>query len=379
MADENGRPQEIAMSAEAAKNLTVPDSLQDSSRPVRAGEELDLVRLEPYLRSHFPDLGGELVVRQFPSGHSNLTYFISLGEKEMVLRRPPFGSKVKSAHDMGREYHVLSKLHTAYPTPKPLLHCTDESILGAPFYVMERVRGLVLRRNLPPELQLAPETARRLSESFIDHLAALHQLDYTALGLADLGKPQGYLERQVRGWIERYHGSQTHDLPEVGPLSAWLREHMPAHSAGTLIHNDYKFDNMLLDPSDITQVKAVLDWEMCTLGDPLTDLGTALAYWIDPGDPPEMQAVRWGPTIVPGMLSRAQLGERYAEKTGRDLSNIVFYYVFAIFKVGVIIQQIYYRYFHGLTKDERFASLGEVAKTLMRVGLRATEWKGLFS
>jgi len=363
------------MTAEAAHNLPVAEGLQDSSRPVRAGEELDLARLEPYLRGHFPDLGGDLVVRQFPSGHSNLTYSVSLGEKEMVLRRPPFGSKVKSAHDMGREYHVLSKLHPAYPTPKPLLYSTDESVIGAPFYVMERVRGVIIRRNLAPGLELAPETARKLSESFIDNLAALHGLDYTALGLGELGKPQGYLERQVRGWIERYYGSKTHELPEVEPLAAWLREQMPGQSAGTLVHNDYKFDNMVLDPTDITRVKAVLDWEMCTLGDPLTDLGTSLAYWIDPGDPPEMQMVRWGPTVVPGMLSLAELAARYAEKTGRDLSQIVFYYVFAMFKVGVIIQQIYYRYFHGLTKDERFASLGEVAKTLMRVGLAATKRK----
>jgi aminoglycoside phosphotransferase (APT) family kinase protein len=363
--------------AETAQNIPVPESLQDGSRPVRPGEELDLGRLEPYLRGQFPDLGGQLIVRQFPSGHSNLTYSISLGGKEMVLRRPPFGSKVKSAHDMGREYHVLSKLHAAYPTPKPLLYCTDESVIGALFYVMERVKGVVIRRNLPQGLELTPATARKLSESFIDTLAALHGLDYAALGLGELGKPQGYLERQVRGWIERYHGSKTHELPEVEPLAAWLREHMPAQGAGTLVHNDYKFDNMVLDPDDITRVKAVLDWEMCTLGDPLTDLGTSLAYWIDPGDPPEMQMLRWGPTIVPGMLSRAELARRYAEKTGRDLANIVFYYVFAMFKVGVIIQQIYYRYFHGLTKDERFASLGEVAKTLMRVGLAATKRAGL--
>jgi len=358
-------------------NFSIAEALQDSSKPVRPGEELDLARLEPYLRGHFPDLGGELVVKQFPSGHSNLTYSVSLGEKEMVLRRPPFGSKVKSAHDMGREYHVLAKLHSAYPTPQPLLHCTDAAILGAPFYVMERVRGVILRRNLPVALELKPEIARRLSESFLDNLAALHGLDYTALGLGDLGKPQGYLERQVRGWMERYQGSKTHELPEVEPLSAWLREHMPQQSAGTLVHNDYKYDNMVLDAADITRVKAVLDWEMCTLGDPLTDLGTALAYWIDPDDPPEMQMVRWGPTIVPGMLRRADLAERYAEKTGRDLSNIVFYYVFAMFKVAVIIQQIYYRYFHGLTKDERFAALGEVARTLMAVGLKATQRAGL--
>ncbi|MGC2695333.1 MAG: phosphotransferase family protein [Candidatus Angelobacter sp.] len=365
------------MATDAAQNVPVPEALQDGSRAIRAGEELDLERLEPYLRGHFPDLGRMLIVKQFPSGHSNLTYSVSLGEKEMVLRRPPFGSKVKSAHDMGREYSVLSKLHSAYPTPQPLLHCTDESILGAPFYVMERVRGLILRRNLPSGFDLKPETAQKLSASFIDNLAALHRLNYTELGLGDLGKPQGYLERQVRGWMERYRGSKTHDLPEVEPLSAWLREHMPPPGAGTLIHNDYKYDNMVLDPSDITRVKAVLDWEMCTLGDPLTDLGTALAYWIDPNDPAEMQTVRWGPTIVPGMLSRAQLAERYAAQTGSDLSHIVFYYAFAMFKVAVIIQQIYYRYFHGLTKDERFAGLGEVARTLMRVGLNAAGRTGL--
>jgi aminoglycoside phosphotransferase (APT) family kinase protein len=365
------------MSAEGKNNFSVADAMQDSSKPVRQGEELDLAKLEPYLRAQLPDLNGAMVVRQFPSGHSNLTYSVALGENEMVLRRPPFGSKVKSAHDMGREYHVLAKLHSAYPTPKPLIYCTDESILGAPFYVMERVRGVILRRNLSAEFRLPPETARKLSESFIDNLAALHSLDYTALGLGELGKPLGYLERQVRGWMERYQGSKTHELPEVEPLSAWLREHMPAHSDATLVHNDYKFDNMVLDPTDVTQIKAVLDWEMCTLGDPLTDVGAALAYWVDPDDSPEMQTIRWGPTNDPGMLRRAELAQRYAEKTGRDLSEITFYYVFAMFKLAVIIQQIYYRYFHGFTKDERFAALGEVAKTLMRVGLKATEKTGL--
>ena len=344
---------------------------QDHSHEIRAGEELDLARLEPYLRSHFPGVVGPLVVRQFPSGHSNLTYSVTLGDKHMVLRRPPFGSKVKSAHDMGREYHVLSKLHGAYPAPTPLLHCTDESILGAPFYIMERVRGVILRRNLPAGLHLPPETVNRLSEAFIDNLAALHSLDYTALGLADLGKPQGYLERQVKGWIERYHGSKTEERPEVELLSAWLHERMPEQSGATLVHNDYKYDNIVLAPDDLTRIAAVLDWEMCTLGDPLTDLGTALAYWVNADDPVEVQMVRWGPTSLPGSLTRLELVNRYAFKTGRDVSHIVFYYVFALFKVAVIIQQIYYRYHHGLTKDQRFASLGEVTKMLLRVGLRA--------
>jgi aminoglycoside phosphotransferase (APT) family kinase protein len=349
----------------------------DHSTAIRSGEELDLARLEPYLRGHFPEAHGPLTVKQFPSGHSNLTYSVNLGEKEMVLRRPPFGSKVKSAHDMGREYNVLSRLHSAYPAPTPLLYCMDDSVIGAPFYLMERVCGVVLRRNLPPGLNLPVPTARRLSESFIDNLSALHALDYIALGLGDLGKPQGYLERQVKGWIERYHGSKTHELPEVERLSAWLREHMPQQSGATIVHNDYKYDNMVLDGSDITHIRAVLDWEMCTLGDPLTDLGTALAYWINADDVPEMQMVRWGPTSIPGSLTRRELAERYAEITGRDLSQIVFYYVFALFKVAVIIQQIYYRYFHGLTKDERFATLGEVTKMLLRVGLMASEKQSL--
>jgi aminoglycoside phosphotransferase (APT) family kinase protein len=291
----------------------------------------------------------------------------------MVVRRPPFGSKVKSAHDMGREFNVLSKLHGHFPAPRPLLHCTNESVIGAPFYVMERVRGVILRRNLPEGMQLPPENARALSEAFIDNLAALHTLDYNAIGLGDLGKPEGYLQRQVKGWIERYYGSKTHDLPEVERISRWLTGNMPRQSAATLIHNDYKYDNVVLDETDITHIRAVLDWEMCTVGDPLTDLGTALAYWVNDDDPPYLQMVRWGPTHVPGSLTRQELAERYAQKTSRDLSQIVFYYVFALFKVAVIIQQIYYRFFHGLTKDQRFASLGEVTKMLLGVAVRAME------
>jgi aminoglycoside phosphotransferase (APT) family kinase protein len=346
---------------------------QDHASVVRPGEELDLARLESFLRTHFPGEPGPTAVRQFPSGHSNLTYAVDLGDKEMVLRRPPFGSKVKTAHDMGREYNVLSKLHAVFPAPKPLVYCADESVLGAPFYIMERVHGVILRRKLTASLEIPPQTARELSEAFIDNLAALHSLDYTAIGLADLGKPQGYLARQIKGWTERYHGSKTHDLAEVEQISAWLAQRMPQHSGATLIHNDYKYDNIALDPADITRIKAVLDWEMCTLGDPLTDLGTAIAYWIDAEDPQEMQTLRWGPTTLPGTLKRAQLVERYAKKTGRDVSGIVFYYVFALFKVAVIIQQIYYRYHHGFTKDERFASLGESAKLLFQTSLRAAE------
>jgi aminoglycoside phosphotransferase (APT) family kinase protein len=348
--------------------------LRDHPTSVRAGEELDLSRLEPFLRDHFPDATGGLSVAQFPSGHSNLTYLVCLGDRQMVLRRPPFGSKVKTAHDMSREYRVLSKLHFTYPqAPKALLYCEDPSVLGSPFYLMERVQGIILRRDPPEGLVTNAEKACQLSEAFVDNLARLHGLDYTAIGLADLGKPQGYLDRQVGGWIQRYHGSQTHNLPEVEKISFWLNERRPRETSYSLIHNDYKYDNIVLDPIDITRIVGVLDWEMCTLGDPLTDLATALAYWVDPQDPQELQHIRWGPTTLPGTLTRAELVGRYAQTTGRDVSNMVFYRVLALFKVAVIIQQIYYRYHQGLTKDARFASLPGVVEVVLRAAWRSAE------
>ena len=340
---------------------------RDKPASIRPGEELDLGRLGPFLRSHFPGEAEHLRVTQFPSGHSNLTYCVQLGEREMVLRRPPFGSKVKSAHDMGREFHVLSKLHEAYPpAAKVLLYCEDVSILGAPFYLMEPIHGVILRRDPPAGLAFTPEAARELCESFIDNLARLHSIDYASIGLVDLGKPQGYLERQVRGWIERYHGSKTHDLPEVSQISEWMQRNMPSVTGAALIHNDYKFDNVILEPNDLTKIIGVLDWEMCTLGDPLSDLGGTLAYWVESEDSDDLQKLRWGPTNYPGSMTRRELVERYAHVTGRDTSNMVFYVVFARFKVAVIVQQIYYRYHVGLTKDPRFAAMPEVVRTLLR-------------
>ena len=275
---------------------------------------------------------------------------------------------------MAREYRVLSKLHTPYPVaPQALLYCDDLSILNAPFYLMEPIRGMIVRRDPPPGAPFPPETARRLSEAFLDNLARLHRLDYAAIGLADLGKPQGYLERQVKGWIERYHNSKTHDLPEVERISACLIERMPASYETALIHNDYKYDNVVLDPNDATKIVGVLDWEMCTLGDPLTDLAGALAYWTDPQDPEELQEIRSAPTTLSGTLTRAQLVERYAGATGRDPGDMSFYLTFARFKVAVIIQQIYYRYAQGLTQDARFAALPTRVHTLLRASWRCAE------
>src|SRR5271167_3705452 len=357
-------------------------TLCDQAGRVRAGEELDIVQLLPFLLEHFGH-DGPVSVEQFPSGHSNLTYMLRLGDarrgnRELVLRRPPFGSKVRSAHDMAREYRVLSKLHTAYPVaPKALLYCDDLSILNAPFYLMEPIRGIILRRDPPACVPFPPETSRRLSGAFVDNLARLHRLDYAAIGLADLGKPQGYLERQVKGWIERYHNSKTHDLTEVERISSWLTERMPANHDTALIHNDYKYDNVVLDPDEATtgpsKIVGVLDWEMCTLGDPLTDLGTALAYWTDPRDPEELQEIRSAPTTLPGTLTREQLIERYARATGRDIGDMIFYLTFARFKVAVIIQQIYYRYAQGLTQDARFATLPQRIHTLLRASWHCAE------
>jgi len=355
----------------------MPDFL-DQPRPVRSGEELDAARLEAFLRERFPGSEPGIEIAQFPGGHSNLTYLVRLGMREFVLRRPPFGSKVKSAHDMGREFRVLSRLHGAYPpAPVVLFFCEDESVLGAPFYAMERVRGVIIRRDPPAGLPFPADIARRLATAFIHNLVLLHALDYQAIGLADLGKPDGYMARQVRGWIERYHGSVTDEHPEVAQLTSWFNERIPASTSATLIHNDYKYDNLVLDPQDTGRIVGVLDWEMSTIGDPLSDLGTALAYWVEPGDPEDMQRIRWCPSTHPGSPSRAELASLYAQASGRDVSGLAFYLAFARFKLAVIVQQIYYRYRQGLTQDSRFAQMGEVVKTMLRAALRCAEANAL--
>jgi aminoglycoside phosphotransferase (APT) family kinase protein len=351
----------------------MPEQL-DQATPVRTGEELPVAALEAYLREHLLDLSGPLVVEQFARGFSNLTYLLRIGQDEMVLRRPPFGNAVKSAHDMGREYRVLSKLWAVYPpAPRPFLFCDDPTVMDAPFYVMERRRGIILRQKLPLGLTIDAPTARRLSTALIDALADLHALDYKAAGLGDLGKPEGYVARQVAGWTERYAKAKTDDLPAMDRVARWLAEHMPGESAPALIHNDFKYDNLVLDPLDPTRIVAVLDWEMATVGDPLMDLGTTLGYWVEADDPPGLRHSATGPTALPGSLTRRELVDRYAERTGRDVTGAVFYYAFGLYKIAVIVQQIYARYVRGHTRDARFARLNELVAVLAEQADRAIE------
>ncbi|MDZ4850054.1 MAG: phosphotransferase family protein [Pirellulaceae bacterium] len=346
----------------------------DETQPIRPGEELNVPALEAYLRAHFEVATSSLEVKQFPGGSSNLTYLVRAGDLEVVLRRPPFGNQVKSAHDMGREYRVLSKLSAVYgPAPRPLAYCEDDQVLGALFYLMEFRRGVILRQQPPPGLSLDPNTMARLSESFVDNLVRLHRIDYRAVGLEDLGRPVGYVRRQVEGWAKRYASARTNDAPDLDQLIRWLDERVPSESGASLVHNDYKYDNLILDPQDITRIVGVLDWEMCTIGDPLMDLGTSLAYWVEASDPDLRRANATGPTALLGSFTRRQLVERYAERTGCDISNMLFYYCFGLFKLAVIVQQIYARYVRGHTRDERFSRLNEWGEVLNQTARRALD------
>jgi aminoglycoside phosphotransferase (APT) family kinase protein len=342
----------------------------DEAKKIREGEELEIAKLEPYLLQQIPGSKPPLVVEQFPSGHSNLTYLLKLGDQELVLRRPPFGSKVKSAHDMGREYRILSHLNPVYPfVPKPLAFEESGELMGVQFYVMERLKGIILRRSIPEGLGVTPEIKRKMDEAFIDKLAEMHMLDYKAAGLGDLGKPEGYVERQVTGWTKRYAASKTDDIETVDQCAKWLADKLPAESGAGLIHNDYKYDNLVLDAQDPTKIIGILDWEMSTVGDPLMDLGTALGYWVEETDDDMLKMIAFGPTMTPGSMTRRELAERYAKKTGYSIDKLDFYYVFALFKTAVVLQQIYYRYHQGLTKDERFANFIYAVRILTQKGV----------
>jgi len=359
--------------------------------PIRSGEELDLPALERYLREHLSELlPGEpltpagIYVEQFPGGHSNLTYLVRLGGHEFVLRRPPFGPVAPTAHDMPREYRLLVAVHPLFPlAPRPYLLCEDQSVIGVPFYLMERRRGLVIRRDVPKEIGDDLDLRRRVSEGMIDTLATLHAVDIYSSGLANIGKPVGFVTRQLKGWTERWHRSKTNELPEIDGVIEWLANRLPpepdpeAGRPATLVHNDFKLDNTMLDPSNPARVVAVLDWEMCTVGDPLIDVGIFLCYWTMKDDPEARRESISPVTTLPGWISRQEVIQRYAQQTGRDLSGIAFYEVFALFKVAVVLQQIYFRYIKGQTHDERFKEFDRRVDGLAKAALDLAEKSGI--
>src|ERR1044072_2560470 len=353
------------------------------TRPVRESERLDWESLAGYLRARLPEVVGvdvdftlPLTVEQFPGGHSNLTYVVRCGRQELVLRRPPFGPVAPKAHDMAREFRILEALHPVFPlAPRPLLLCEDTDVVGSVFYLMERRRGLVVRSEEPPELDDKPAERLRASAALVDALADLHAVDIRAHRLDSLGKSAGFVERQVRGWAERWHRSQTDELAEMDALAAWLAERLPPDPLRpTLVHGDYKLDNVMLDAADVGRVVGVFDWEMSAVGDPLVDLGILLGYWVHTATGDRRDTVS-AVTNREGWFTREEILERYGARTGQDLSNIGFYEVFAVFKLAVVLQQIFFRYRRGQTDDPRFAALGERVEWLARIATGLAEKK----
>ncbi|MBF0467932.1 MAG: phosphotransferase family protein [Desulfamplus sp.] len=368
-------------------------TIKDEAVKVRQGEELNIEAVEKFIKENIPDLCGSLEVEQYPGGFSNLTYLVKLKDsvsgmtREMVLRRPPIGAKIKSAHDMVREYRILSSIYPVFPyCPKPLACSEDESIMGCSFYVMEKISGIILRKDIPSGLDFSPAQVRQLCEKLVDLHLDLHAIDVKATGLDFIGKPQGYVERQVKGWSERYRKAKTPDAPDFETVISWLEDKkQPDTDRPALIHNDYKFDNVVLHPdvmlpADMSknsdkpvEIIGVLDWEMATCGDPLMDLGSSLAYWVEKDDPPESQALRSMPTYIDGAMTRREIVERYGQKSGRDMENFDFYYCFGLFRLAVIAQQIYKRFHQGFTKDKRFGMLVFAVKLLENMALKVME------
>ena len=337
---------------------------------VRPDEQFDEVRLAAYLRGQLPGSENPLTVRQFGGGAANLTYLLDYGSHEYVLRRPPLGPVAKSAHDMAREYKVLSVLHQALPVaPRAFLYGDDPALIGADFFVMERRKGVVVRRKLPPPFAHLPDAPRRMSEAMVDALAELHAVDFAALGLGDLGKPEGFIERQVEGWYKRWHAAKEADLPDMDHIYHWLKANLPSSTDVTLVHNDYKLDNVMLAEHDPGRLVAIFDWDMCTLGDPLSDLGALLCYWTEPSDAPYFQQMAMMPTGDLGFLTRRELVERYAAKSGRSVHNINFYHTLGLFRLVVIIAQIYIRYVRGQTQDARFAAFGPMIPLMAKAAV----------
>ena len=344
---------------------------------VRPEAVLDLHVLEPLLRERLPQTDGPLTVVQFAGGRANLTYLISFGVHEYVLRRPPSGPLAPGAYDMAREFRVLSALSPVFPpASRPFFFCDDVSILGAPFFVMERKRGLVIHKEMPPAYLNQPVLYRRLSEAMIDTLVAFHAIDYKAIGLETLGKPEGFVARQVNSWIKRWERvKNAREIPLMDELGRWLLAHLPQSPAPTLLHNDYKLDNLMVDPNDIARIIAIFDWDQCTLGDPLVDLGLLLNYWTEANDSPERKYLSRAPHDLPGFYTRAEVIERYAKKSGRDVSTISFYETFALWKTATVCMQLFVLYQNGQLQDELLSDFSQravfLAETAHEVAQRA--------
>jgi aminoglycoside phosphotransferase (APT) family kinase protein len=334
---------------------------------VREGEDFDREAIHAYLLKSVDWWPNEpLEVTQFSAGYSNLTYLIRCGDLEVVMRRPPLGPLPPKAHDMKREFSLLEKLYAAFPyVPKTYVLCEDESIIGVPFYVMERKKGLVFDGKLPQGFTVTEEKFKQISYAAVDTLAQLHQIDYREVGLENFGRPEGFIERQVHNWIKRYERSKTHDIPHFEVLGKWFIENIPSSHGATIIHNDYKLNNMMFSEQNVGKVEAIFDWELATIADPLFDLAAALGYWTEPNDWESIKKSLPSLTTTTGFISRDEYIQRYSLKTGQDIPPLHFYMAFTYFKIAVVTQQIYYRWFNGQTKDSRFARLDESVKNLM--------------
>jgi len=325
---------------------------------MQRGEELEVGKVDAWLKDRVPGLSGAPEVTQYSGGASNWTYRLRYASHDLVLRRPPAGTKAKSAHDMGREYRIQKALAPVFPfVPEMIAFCDDASVIGCEFYVMRRLDGIILRKNPPAELKLTRDDTRRLCLNVIDSLVALHRVDPGATGLEGLGRGTGYARRQVEGWSDRYRKARTWNVPRLESVMSWLAARAPEDVATRLIHNDFRLDNVVLDPQDATRVVGVLDWEMATLGDPLMDLGGALAYWVQADDDFFLRSLRRQPTHLPGMLTRDEVVAYYGEKTGWRPKDWSFYEVFGLFRLAGIAQQIYFRYHRGESRNRAFRHL----------------------
>ncbi len=341
---------------------------------MRPDEGLDTTRLEPFLREALFKSDAPMKFAQFGGGRANLTYFVRCGDDEYVVRRPPLGPVAASAHDMKREHRVLSRLWRGFPlAPRSFLHSDDVTLIGAEFHVMERRHGFGIRTDLPDDLKGDIDTCRRIGEMVVDTLIALHRVDPASVDLDTLGRPEGFAARQLDGWTKRWHAAKDTDIDDFDRLVAWLGPRLPEPGAVTLLHNDFKLDNMLLDRADPARPTAVLDWDMCTRGDPLMDLGQMLTYWAQSDDDPRWHDRMGTPSWEPGFPTRAEIIERYAAGTGFDLENWRWYFAFGIFKLIVVLQQIYIRYLRGQTRDQRFAHFGDRIRAMADKGVAVTE------